>query len=107
MISNQSGGGSFETCTIAMQNRVFIPIPPQIQGSFLPSQNEEKRFEVRWDILLKISKYALINEVALAALRLRRSFTCRELGLGGFLWSSNATSMSHGTRAWIPERVMG
>ena len=51
MISTQSGGGSFETCTIVMKNRVFIPIPPAIQASFLPQQNEKKRFEVRCDIL--------------------------------------------------------
>ena len=51
IISTQSGGGLFETCTIVMKNRVFIPIPPAIQESFLPQQNEKKRFEVRCDIL--------------------------------------------------------
>jgi molecular chaperone HtpG len=51
LISEQSGGGSFETCTIVMKNRVFIPIPPPIQTSFLPQQNEKKRFEIRCDIL--------------------------------------------------------
>jgi molecular chaperone HtpG len=51
IISNQPGGGSFETCTIVMKNRVFIPIPPQIQASFLPEESEKKRFEVRCDIL--------------------------------------------------------
>lgn len=50
-ISEQSGGGSFETCTIVMKNRIFIPIPPNIQTSFLPQQDEKKRFEVRCDIL--------------------------------------------------------
>lgn len=50
-ISDQSGGASFETCTIVMKNRVFIPIPPMIQATFLPKQNEKKRFEVRCDIL--------------------------------------------------------
>jgi molecular chaperone HtpG len=29
-ISEQSGGGSFETCTIVMKNRMFIPIPPSV-----------------------------------------------------------------------------
>jgi molecular chaperone HtpG len=51
LISDQSGGGSVETCTIVMKNRVFIPIPPAIQASFLPDSNEKKRFEVRCDIL--------------------------------------------------------
>lgn len=51
LISDQSGGASFETCTIVMKNRVFIPIPPPIQTSFLPQENEKKRFEVRCDVL--------------------------------------------------------
>lgn len=51
LISEQSGGGSFETCTIVMKNRIFIPIPPSIQSNFLPQQDEKKRFEVRCDIL--------------------------------------------------------
>ena len=51
LISRQSGGGSFETCTIVMKNRVFIPIPSAIQASFLPDADEKKRFEVRCDLL--------------------------------------------------------
>ncbi|AHE97219.1 ATP-binding protein [Thioalkalivibrio paradoxus] len=51
LISDISGGGSFETCTIVMKNRIFIPVPPPIQASFLPQENERKRFEVRCDIL--------------------------------------------------------
>lgn len=51
LISELSGGGSIETCTIVMKNRVFIPIPAPIQASFLPQANEKKRFEVRCDIL--------------------------------------------------------
>jgi molecular chaperone HtpG len=51
LISDRSGGGSFETCTIVMKNRVFIPIPSAIEASFLPVANEKKRFEVRCDIL--------------------------------------------------------
>ena len=51
LINSQSGGGSIESCTIVMKNRIFIPIPPAIQGSFLPQQSERKRFEVRCDIL--------------------------------------------------------
>jgi molecular chaperone HtpG len=51
LISEQSGGGSFETATIVMKNRIFIPIPSSIQASFLPQMDEKKRFEVRYDIL--------------------------------------------------------
>ena len=51
LISDQSGGGSFESCTIVMKNRIFIPIPPPIEPNFLPHEAEKKRFEVRCDIL--------------------------------------------------------
>ena len=51
LIGGQSGGGSITSCTIVMKNRIFIPIPPPIQGSFLPQESEKKRFEVRCDIL--------------------------------------------------------
>ncbi|MER8482502.1 ATP-binding protein [Mesorhizobium sp. M1322] len=50
-LSIKSGGGAFETSTIVMKNRVFIPIPPEIQASFLPASGEKKRFEIRCDIL--------------------------------------------------------
>jgi len=51
LISEDSGGGTFQSCTIVMKNRIFIPIPPAIQGSFLPKESERKRFEVKCDIL--------------------------------------------------------
>ncbi len=51
LMSGQSGGGAIVSCTIVMKNRIFIPIPPFIQESFLPRESEKKRFEVRCDIL--------------------------------------------------------
>jgi molecular chaperone HtpG len=51
LISPHSGGGAFETCTIVMKNRTFIPIPEALRSSFLPTESEKKRFEVRCDIL--------------------------------------------------------
>ncbi len=51
VISDHSGGGAVISCTIVMKNRIFIPIPPAIQRSFLPVEGERKRFEVRCDIL--------------------------------------------------------
>lgn len=51
LISPESGGGTFVTCTIVMKNRVFIPIPAKIEGSFIPRTGEKKRLEVRCDIL--------------------------------------------------------
>jgi molecular chaperone HtpG len=51
LIASQPGGGSFETCTIVMKNRLFIPIPEPLRTSFLPAIGEKKRLEVRCDIL--------------------------------------------------------
>ncbi|MGB5087554.1 ATP-binding protein [Methylocystis sp. FS] len=46
-----AGGGSFPTATIVLKDRLFIPIPDAIRASFIPTQGERKRFEVRADIL--------------------------------------------------------
>lgn len=51
LISSQSGGGSFETSTIVMKNRTFIPVPEGLRASLLPSVGERKKLEVRCDIL--------------------------------------------------------
>jgi molecular chaperone HtpG len=51
IVAEQSGGGVFDTCTIAMKNQVFIPVPETIQEAFMPRANEQKRFEVRCDLL--------------------------------------------------------
>jgi molecular chaperone HtpG len=51
LIAEQSGGGAFETCTIVMKNRIFIPIPEDLRRCFLPRAGERKRLEVRCDIL--------------------------------------------------------
>lgn len=51
LLSERSGGGAFPTCTIILKNRIFIPIPAQIQQSFMPHANERKRLELRCDLL--------------------------------------------------------
>lgn len=51
LISSQSGGGAFESSTIVMKNRIFIPVPDGLRGSFLPAAGEKKKLEVRCDIL--------------------------------------------------------
>lgn len=51
LIAHQSGGGQFETCTIVMKNRIFIPVPEELRQSFLPQPGERKKLEVRCDIL--------------------------------------------------------
>ncbi len=51
VVADTSGGGVFDTCTIVMKNRVFIPVPEAVQRAFMPENNERKRFDVRCDIL--------------------------------------------------------
>jgi molecular chaperone HtpG len=51
VVSSPPGGGPFMTCTIVLQNRILIPIPPEIQIDFAPSPGEKKRFEVRCELL--------------------------------------------------------
>jgi len=46
-----AGGGPYPTSTIVLKDRLFIPIPDEIRGSFIPQSGQRKRFEVRADIL--------------------------------------------------------
>lgn len=50
-VATDSGGGMFQTCTILLQNKIYIPIPEGIQFEFIPGKNEKKRFEIRCDLL--------------------------------------------------------
>src|SRR4029079_6940853 len=34
--SQKSGGKPFPTCTIVMKNRIFIPVPSDLEGVFVP-----------------------------------------------------------------------
>lgn len=51
LISGQSGGGAFESSTIVMKNRIFIPVPEGLRNGLLPTVGEKKKLEVRCDIL--------------------------------------------------------
>lgn len=51
LISSQSGGGAFESSTIVMKNRIFIPVPEGLRSSLLPTAGEKKKLEVRCDII--------------------------------------------------------
>jgi molecular chaperone HtpG len=51
LISGQSGGGAFESSTIVMKNRIFIPVPDGLRSGLLPTVGEKKKLEVRCDIL--------------------------------------------------------
>lgn len=50
LVAAKSGGKTYPTCTLALKDSIFIPIPDEIQASFIP-QGEEKKFEVRCDLL--------------------------------------------------------
>lgn len=50
-VSSVSGGGSVETCTIVMRNRIFIPIPAHLESCFIPQSGEKKRLDVRCELL--------------------------------------------------------
>lgn len=51
MLAAESGGGSVPTCTIMLQDNIYIPVPDALTESFVPKLGERKRFEVRQDIL--------------------------------------------------------
>jgi molecular chaperone HtpG len=51
MIASGSGGGSFVTSTLVLKNRIFIPVPPEIEAAFIPAAKERKRLQVRCDLL--------------------------------------------------------
>ena len=50
-VASDSGGGSQQTCSLFMKNKVFIPIPPEIQSSFIPKSGEQVTLEVRFNVL--------------------------------------------------------
>lgn len=51
LLSIPSGGRRYETMTVVLKNSVFLPIPSYLFPYFEPSENEKKRFDVRYDIL--------------------------------------------------------
>jgi molecular chaperone HtpG len=50
-ISENAGGGAFQTSTIVLKNMIYIPVPKAIESSFIPVAAERKRFEIRADLL--------------------------------------------------------
>jgi molecular chaperone HtpG len=51
VVAAASGGGPVPTATIILQDKIFIPIPPEVTEAFIPAVGERKRFEVRSDLL--------------------------------------------------------
>jgi molecular chaperone HtpG len=50
-ISQHSGGKVYQTSTMILKNTIYIPVPEEIESSFIPAPGERKRFEVRCDLL--------------------------------------------------------
>jgi molecular chaperone HtpG len=50
-ISEHSGGRASQTSTIVLKDAIYIPVPEEIEGCFVPTPGERKRFEVRCDLL--------------------------------------------------------
>ncbi|HBP4989448.1 TPA: ATP-binding protein [Pseudomonas aeruginosa] len=50
-ISEHSGGKVYQTSTMVLKNAIYIPVPEEIEASFVPAAGERKRFEVRCDLL--------------------------------------------------------
>lgn len=50
-ISEHSGGKAFQTSTMVLKDVIYIPVPEEIEASFVPGPGERKRFEVRCDLL--------------------------------------------------------
>jgi molecular chaperone HtpG len=51
MIGEASGGGSYITSTLVLKNRIFIPVPPEIEAAFIPDAQEKKRLQIKCDLL--------------------------------------------------------
>lgn len=51
LLAAGSGGRSFPTCTIAIKNQIYIPVPDEIRQKFIPAVGSRKRFAVRSDLL--------------------------------------------------------
>ena len=47
------GGQVFETCTIVVKNKIYIPVPDEVRRSFVPVGTDRKRFEVRYNLLFR------------------------------------------------------
>ena len=50
-VIGSSGGGKYVPTTVIAKNRIFIPVPTEIDTVFLPSVDEVIRLDVRCDIL--------------------------------------------------------
>ena len=50
-VGEHAGGGSQRTSTIVLRDKIYIPVPPAIQASFVPAPGARKRFEIKADLI--------------------------------------------------------
>ncbi|MCD2175351.1 ATP-binding protein [Rhizobium sp. C4] len=50
-VEEKAGGGSQRTSTIILKDKIYIPVPPAIQPSFVPKAGDRKRFEIKADLI--------------------------------------------------------
>ena len=50
-LATEGGGGPYPTCSIVLEDNIYVPIPEPIAVRFVPTAGERKRFYVRHDIL--------------------------------------------------------
>ena len=50
-LSIPNGTLECETMTVFLQNSIFLPIPSDLLQYFIPEEDGEKRFDIRYDIL--------------------------------------------------------
>jgi molecular chaperone HtpG len=50
-VEEKAGGGSQRTSTIILKDKIYIPVPPAIQPSFVPKVGDRKRFEIKADLI--------------------------------------------------------
>ena len=51
VLADKSGGHAFRTCTIMLNNQIYVPVPDEIRAKFIPIDAGRKRFEVRCELL--------------------------------------------------------
>ena len=50
-VEGQAGGGSQSTSTIILRDKLYIPVSPASQPSFVPNAGDRKRFEIKADLI--------------------------------------------------------
>lgn len=54
-VGKSPSGANFPSCTLVLKNKIFIPIPEEIVGSFTPGPGDKRKFEIRFDIIRSVT----------------------------------------------------